>query len=55
MTVDVAPEVLDAAADLETKLGTPTPHVQHSDWGSVASRLDETMRQRLIDFGKRVV
>lgn len=53
--IDVPAEVLDVADELEHKLGTPGPYMQHSDWGSVASRLDEAMRQRLIDFGKAVV
>ena len=24
-------------------------------WGTVADQLDETMRQRLLDFGKKVI
>jgi len=54
-TTGVPAEVLDAADELEHKLGKPAPHEKHSDWGSISSRLDEAMRQRLIDFGKRVV
>jgi hypothetical protein len=25
------------------------------DWATVADRLDETMRQRLLDFGKGII
>jgi hypothetical protein len=27
----------------------------NTKWGTVADQLDETMRQRLLDFGKEIV
>ena len=29
--------------------------VDGNDWATVADRLDETMRQRLIEFGKAII
>ena len=38
-----------------TETAEPAETVQSSDWASVADRLDETMRQRLIEFGKAII
>jgi hypothetical protein len=29
--------------------------VDRNDWATVAEQLDETMRQRLIEFGKAII
>ena len=49
------PEVIEAAQKLDTVLGKPGPHERHSDWGSIASRLDEQMRERLVEFARKVI
>jgi len=46
------PEVIEAADAVEAKLPNPAPG---NNWGTVADRLDETMRARLIEFGKTVI
>lgn len=46
------PEVIEAADAVEAKLPHPAPG---NNWGTVGERLDETMRARLIEFGKTVI
>lgn len=50
--IDV-PEVVEAADELDKRL--PHPPVTGNNWGTVAERLDETMRHRLTEFGKAVI
>jgi hypothetical protein len=50
--IDV-PEVVEAADELDKRL--PHPPVTGNNWGTVADRLDDTMRARLIEFGKQVI
>lgn len=52
--IDV-PEIIEAADELEAKIGKPGPHQTHSDWDSIAHRLDDTMRARLLEFGRQVI
>lgn len=33
----------------------PVEPAQASDWATVADQLDETMRERLIEFGKAII
>lgn len=50
--IDV-PEIIDAADELDRKLPHPPP--TGNNWGTVSDRLDDVMRNRLIEFAKRVV
>ena len=55
MAIEV-PDVLKAAGEVEARLNKPHPPVEkHSDWDSIALRLDDTMRTRLLDLAKQVV
>jgi hypothetical protein len=49
---DFPVEVLDAADAVEAKLPHPVPG---NNWGTVADRLDEAMRSRLLELGKSVI
>ena len=46
-------EVIEATEQLEAKLPHHPP--TGNNWGTVSDRLDETMRKRLLDFGKEVI
>lgn len=50
--IDV-PEVVEAADELDKRL--PHPPVTANNWGTIGDRLDDTMRARLIEFGKQVI
>lgn len=47
------PEVVEAADELGKRL--PHPPVTGNNWGTIGDRLDETMRARLLEFGKQVI
>ena len=49
------PEVIAAADEVAAKIGKPGPHEKHANWDSIAHRLDETMRARLLEFGRQVI
>jgi hypothetical protein len=38
-----------------TESAEPVEPAQVTDWATVADRLDETMKQRLIEFGKAII
>jgi hypothetical protein len=38
-----------------TESAEPVEPAQITDWATVADQLDETMRQRLIEFGKAII
>lgn len=46
-------EVVEAADELDKRL--PHPPVTGNNWGTIADRLDDAMRARLIEFGKQVI
>lgn len=50
---DATSEVIEAASELDKRL--PHPLVNANNWGTIADRLDDTMRARLIEFGKQVI
>ena len=52
-TDEATAEVIEAADELDRKL--PHPPTNGNNWGTVGERLDETVRQRLLEFGKWVV
>lgn len=47
------PEVIEAADELDKRL--PHPSANGNNWGTIGERLDDTMRARLIEFGKQVI
>ncbi len=47
------PEVIEAADELEARLQSHAPK-HEPDWGSIAHRLDDTMRNRLLEWAKEV-
>lgn len=52
MSIEV-PEVIEAADDVEARLQSPPP-AHEPDWGSIAHRFDDTMRNRLLEWAKEV-
>ena len=43
-------EVIEAADELEAKIGKPGPHQPHSDWDSIKHRMDDVMRNKIREL-----